>query len=382
MQLLFLKVKLMRYLQFGWAKYLLLSVFLGHAVCAAEFPSVQITTLKTDIRSPWGMTQLPNDSWLITEKAGSILQLTSDGEATYVGDIPADLFVAGQGGMLDITLHPNYDDNNWVYISYAAGTASANQLVVSRARFQGDKLSTWESVFRVLPLKDTPVHYAGRLQFLDDNSLLITSGDGFDYREDAQKLSSLLGKVIRIRDDGSAPSDNPFYLGNGDNQDFIFTLGHRNQQGLAYDSAEKRIILHEHGPAGGDEINFLDAGVNYGWPVVTGGKDYSGANISPFSDYEGMQLPAFNWTPSIAPSAMAYYNSDLFPSLKGDLLIPALKTRRLYWAQIEGAEVISVQPIVESLQQRLREIHIGNDGAIYILTDGENASLLKMSPSK
>lgn len=372
----------MRYLQLRGATWLMFSIVLSHAIQATEFPDVEITTLKTDIRSPWGMTQLPDDSWLITEKAGTILQLASDGKATYVGDIPADLFVAGQGGMLDITLHPNYSENNWVYISYAAGSAAANQLVVARAKLLSEKLTAWEAVFRVLPLKDTPVHYAGRLQFLDDNSLLITSGDGFDYREDAQKLTSLLGKVIRISDDGKALADNPYYIGDGGTHDFIFTLGHRNQQGLVYDATQQRIILHEHGPAGGDEINFLEAGKNFGWPVVTDGKDYSGANISPFSDYAGMQLPAFNWTPSIAPSAMAYYDAELFPALKGDLLITALKTRRLYWAQLDNTNVTAVQPVVEQLKQRLREIHIGNDGAIYLLTDGESASLLRMTPIK
>ena len=372
----------MRYLQLRGAIWLMLSIALSHAIQATEFPDVEITTVKSDIRSPWGMTQLPDDTWLITEKAGTILQLNSDYEATYIGDLPHDLYTAGQGGMLDILLHPNFAQNQWVYISYAAGSAAANQLAVARAKLADNRLSAWESVFRVLPLKATPVHYAGRMQFLDDISLLVSSGDGFDYREDAQKMTSLLGKVIRISDDGKALADNPYYVGDGGTHDFVFTLGHRNQQGLVYDAAQQRIILHEHGPAGGDEINFLEAGENYGWPVVTEGKDYSGANISPFSDYAGMQLPAFNWTPSIAPSAMVYYDADLFPALKGDLLITALKTRRLYWAQLDNTDVTSVQPVVDQLEQRLREIHVGNDGAIYLLSDGESASLLRMTPIK
>ena len=372
----------MRNLLFCWAIYLTLSMAFSHASYGVEFPKVKIVTLKSDIRSPWGMTQLPDNTWLITEKAGTILTIDSDNQSSYIGDLPVDLYTAGQGGMLDILLHPDFTQNQWVYISYSAGSAEANQLVVARAKLKDNQLSAWETIFRVLPFKDTPVHYAGRMLFLADNSLLISSGDGFDYREDAQKLTSLLGKVIRISDLGMALDDNPFYIGDGGAHDFIFTLGHRNQQGLVYDPSQGLVILHEHGPAGGDEINFLKAGENYGWPVVTDGKDYSGANISPFSDYPGMRLPEYNWTPSIAPSAMSYYNASLFPSLAGDLLITALKTRRLYWAQLEQGKVTSVQPVVSQLKQRLREVDVGNDGAIYVLTDGENASLLKIIPAK
>ena len=349
-------------------------------VTASEFPAVAITTVKSDLSKPWAMTQLPDDAWLITEMSGAILKLNPDGKSLQIGEAPDSLLVAGQGGLLDIVQHPQFTQNRWVYISYAQGSSSANQLTIARAKLVNDALSPWEVLFSVFPAKDTPVHYAGRLQFLTDNSLLLTSGDGFDYREDAQKKSSLLGKVVRISDDGHAMPDNPFFIGDGKAQDYIFTLGHRNAQGLVYDESSQSIILHEHGPAGGDEINFLNAGDNYGWPVVTEGKDYSGASITPFTDYPGMRLPAFNWTPSIAPSAMAIIDGELFPALRGDLLVTALKTKRLYWLQLTDQKVISAVPVVEALTDRLREIHIGNDGAVYLLTDGEGASLLKMTP--
>ena len=366
-------------------KLLMLALFsmlcCSQASATDEFPAVSVTTVKTGLTKPWAMTQLPDDRWLITEMTGRIVMLAEDGSSKDIGRVPADVFIAGQGGLLDIAVHPQFQQNRWIYISYAQGNAESNQLAVARTKLQGDLLEQWDMVFQVFPAKDTPVHYAGRLQFLPDNSLLLSSGDGFDYREDAQKMSSLLGKVIRISDQGKAMPDNPFYVGDGQAEDYIYSLGHRNPQGLAYDVANQVAILHEHGPAGGDEINVLKAGDNYGWPVVTDGKDYSGASISPFTDYPGMQLPDFNWTPSIAPSAMARYHGVMFPKLNGDLLVTALKTQRLYWVQMDGAKVFSVMPVVDSLNQRLREIHIGNDGAIYLLTDGENASLLKMNAS-
>lgn len=347
---------------------------------AAQFPAVKIEPVVTELSSPWGLTQLPDSSWLITEKSGMIVHVNAAQQRTEHDNLPADIFIPGQGGLLDIELHPQFARNQFVYISFAAGNAEANRLTIARAKFSNDSFADWQVIFQVTPDKNTPVHYAGRLLFAPDGALLITSGDGFDYREHAQRKDSMLGKVLRISDWGEPLRDNPFYTGDGGAQDFIFTLGHRNPQGLVVDAETQTLYLNEHGPAGGDEINRLSPGTNYGWPVVTDGKDYSGANISPFSDYPNMTLPLVNWTPSIAPSSMVLYRGDMFPQLNGDFLVTALKTQRLHWVRLVGNEIIIDHPVVDSLQARLRDIHVGDDGAVYILTNGENASLLKMTP--
>lgn len=357
----------------------LMSVCLASASVVAEtFPAVKIESLISELNQPWGLVQLPDSGWLITEKNGSIVWLDVDGNLQRTGSLPDGLYTAGQGGALDIALHPNFAENRWVYLSYASGDANANRLSIARASFKAGKFSDWQPIFDAMPDKDTPVHYAGRLVLTED-ALWVTSGDGFDYREQAQVVDSMLGKVLRMDDNGNPLASNPFYTSGGAPQDFVYTLGHRNPQGLVYDAKTQQLWLNEHGPAGGDEINLLDAGDNYGWPVVTLGKDYSGANISPFESYQGMRDPVVNWTPSIAPSSMVIYRGDMFPTLAGDFLVTALKTQRLHWVRIRDGEVLVDKPVVESLKQRLRDIEVGQDGALYILTNGENASLLRMS---
>lgn len=193
--------------------------------------------------------------------------------------------------------------------TYAQGELAANRLVIAKAVFDGDKFSSPTIVYKVATDKNTPQHYAGRALFLPDGSLLFSSGDGFDFREQAQVLTSQLGKLLRINADGSIPEDNPFENEQNKAAQAVYSLGHRNTQGLVYDYDSKMIVSHEHGPAGGDELNYISAGKNYGWPVITYGKDYSQARISPFTDYQGMEKPVIDWTPSIAPSGMAYYGS-------------------------------------------------------------------------
>ena len=199
-------------------------------------------------------------------------------------------------------------------------------------------------------------------------------GDGFDFREEAQKMNSQLGKVLRLREDGAAPTDNPY-----NQAPYVYSIGHRNPQGLVIDETTGIIYELEHGPAGGDEINTIEAGLNYGWPVVTLGVDYSGASISPFNAYPGMQDPKMNWTPSIAPSSMVMYSGNLFPFLNEKLLVTALKGKAIYAVDVSVSPAQS-QRVFATIDQRLRDIAVDDDGAIYVLTDGEDATVLKIEP--
>ena len=230
------------------------------------------------------------------------------------------------------------------------------------------------------PLKDTPVHYGGRLAFLRDGTLLLSVGDGFDYREQAQQLDSHLGKLVRLNDDGTVPDDNPF-VGDADMLPEIWSYGHRNAQAIVFDTRTQRVYAHEHGPAGGDELNRITRHGNYGWPIATDGRDYSGAAISPFTDYPGTARPLTHWTPSIAPAGMAIVTGDAFPELEGDLLVAALKSRDVRRLQLEGDDVVSDTPLFGELDERLRDVRVAKDGTIWLLTDSANGRILRVSPA-
>ncbi|MCV2883631.1 PQQ-dependent sugar dehydrogenase [Aestuariibacter sp. AA17] len=329
------------------------------------------------LNHPWSLAFLPNGEMLIAERNGGLVKI-SDGSASQIDGLPNDVFVAGQGGLQDIVLHPEFSQNNLVYLSYAAGNANANQLKVIRAQLQQNTLLNIDTVFAAKPMKDTPVHYGARMAFMADGTLLVTTGDGFDYREDAQRLSSQLGKIIRIHDDGSLPKDNPFLQHKEENARYIYSLGHRNPQGMVLEPRSGKVFAHEHGPAGGDEINIIESAKNYGWPVITFGKDYSGAMITPFTEYDGMEQPLHDWTPSIAPSGMAYYDNKMFPSLNGGLLIGSLKFRDVRWVKVAGGEVESEVVLFDEIDERIRDVRVAGDGSIYLLTDSANGRLLRI----
>lgn len=339
-------------------------------------PSLDFTTdvIADKLVSPWALALTPQGHWLITEREGNVVTVSNDGTVTRQKLALPSLYVAGQGGLMDIKLSPDFNKSRTLMISYAKGDKHDNRLAVMKGTLSVEgEIEGLETVFEVKDTKDTPVHYGGRLLALNKNEWLVTSGDGFDYREKAQKLNSQLGKVLRFNSDGSAPVDGTFSGG-----PFIFTYGHRNPQGLIQ-GPHGEIWLHEHGPDGGDEINQLHRGDNYGWPVVTNGNDYSGARISPFRHYEGMQNPVWDWTPSIAPSAMVYYLGAQFPSLRNTLLVTALKDKAVYAVALEEQNA-SQQRIFSSLGKRLRDIAVDNLGYIYLLTDGTDASLVRVSP--
>lgn len=354
---------------------LLVSIFALPALAVDEpIGAFQVEVRASGLNYPWALAELPDGRLLVTEKTGALKLIDQQGQVTKVSGVP-DVFVKGQGGLMDLVLHPQYASNGWLYISYAHGNAEANHLRVMRARLQEGRLTESQILFTAMPAKATPVHYGARMAFLGDGSLVIASGDGFDYREQAQNPASHLGKLIRLNDDGSVPPDNPVF---SDGADGLYSLGHRNPQGLAWDPIRKRLFANEHGPAGGDEINQIVAGKNYGWPVITQGKDYSGANISPFRDYPGMQHPLVDWTPSVAPSSLVVYRGQMFPELTGDLLSTTLVSHDVRRVVLQQGAVVRQDALFSAIAGRLRDIHIGAQGQLYLLSDGENGKVLEI----
>jgi aldose sugar dehydrogenase len=355
------------------------------AKLAGAAEPVRVEVLTRDLDSPWGLAQLPDGGWLITERGGALLRLEARGiRQARIADVPK-AFVASQGGLLDVVLHPGFADNSFIYLSLATGVRRASRLAVLRAELRDDRLQNVTTVFESAPRK-TAVHYAGSLAFMSDGTLLITVGDGFEEREMAQQLSVLRGKVVRIRDDGSVPPDNPF-VGLPDANPLIWSYGHRNAQGLAIDPHTGTVYVSEHGPQGGDEINVIERGVNYGWPVATHGVDYTGGRISPFQTHEGMREPILFWDPSIAPAGLIVYRGGEFPEWHGDLLVGALRDRQLRRISLVNGKVQGQQILLADRAARFREVQAGLDGSIYTLAesiDGKARSgqLLRLSRSR
>jgi glucose/arabinose dehydrogenase len=322
----------------------------------------RLETWAEGLALPWSIAFLPDGSALVTELGGQLRRLDSNGTAGEpIEGVPA-VYFAGQGGLFDVLPHPDYSHNQLIYLSFAQGTPKNNGTAIARGRLVENHLESVEIIFRNFTRKDTPVHYGGRLAFLADGTLLLTTGDGFDYRESAQDVGSGLGKVLRMNDDGSAAIGNPF-----PDSPYVYSYGMRNQQGLAV-SRSGVIWLHEHGPRGGDELNRIEPGVNYGWPAITYGVDYSGAVISPYTEWEGMAQPEHYWVPSIAPSGLTVYEADLFPEWKGDLFLGALVDHEVRRLDLSGGKVIGEEALFSEIEARIRDVRTGPDGALYILT--------------
>ena len=338
----------------------------------------RLETVAEHLTWPWCIAFLPDGDLLVTERDGDLHVIRERilDPRPVAGVPPA--YVRSQGGMFDVLPHPRFEENRLLYLSFAHGTPDANATRIVRGRFDGTVLSDVETVFTVEPTKDTPVHYGGRMLFLPDGTLLLTTGDGFVYREASQKLDSLLGKVVRLNDDGSVPEDNPF-VHDATARDEIWTYGHRNPQGIAYDAASGTVFLHEHGAQGGDELNVLTPGSNYGWPIVTLGIDYTGARISPFREYPGMTPPVIDWTPSIAASGMTWYDGDAFPEWRGDLFVTSLVFNYVERVDLENGEVVGRHRMFEEIGERLRDVRTGTDGSLYVLTDSAAGRVVRVA---
>ena len=355
----------------------LLIVCLGGAALAAP-AAPRIETIASGLDHPWSVAFLPDGRVLVTERAGRLRIIAKGQPLGSISGVPK-VYEASQGGLFDIVPHPQFASNGLLYLSYAAGTPGANFTRITRARLVGNALVDEKTIFEVSPPKNTPVHFGGRMAFLADGTLAMTVGDGFDFREQAQRLESGLGKIIRINDDGSIPANNPF-VGKKGAQPSIWSYGHRNEQGLAFDAASGRLYEHEHGPRGGDEVNVITRGGNYGWPIATKGVDYSGASITPFKTYKGMIDGIVFWVPSIAPSGLAVYRGPMFPEWNGDLIVGALAAKEVRRVDLDAAgTVVGQQQIFPEITDRVRDVRVAPDGAIWVTTDDDKGKVLRIS---
>ena len=297
------------------------------------------------LEHPWSMAFLPDGRVLVTERPGR-LRLIVNGrlQAEPVSGVPK-VVARGQGGLLDIVLHPDYADNGWIYLSFAAPGLRGAHTEVARARLDGNRLVDLETIFRANNVAGGGSHFGSRLAFGGDGKLYVTVGERGDS-DRAQDLDSHNGTTVRLNDDGTVPGDNPF-LNTAGALPETYSYGHRNSQGMARHPVSGDIWLNEHGPQGGDEINIIRAGVNYGWPVITHGRSYAGFSIGEGSEKPGMAQPILHWTPSIAPSGMAFYTGDKFPAWRGNLFVGSLKFRHLVRLELDGERVVSQERLLE-----------------------------------
>ena len=342
-----------------------------------SFATYKYETVLDNLDDAWSFVFLNEDTILYTEMPGKlkIASLTNK-SIIDVGNVP-EVAYSSQGGLSEVILDPDFDSNNKIYISYSAKKDNKKiTLYLSSADLKNNELVNRKVIFEANAFRRSPAHMGAKIAFLNDGTLLLTSGDGYDHREKAQKLDNHFGKIIRINRDGTIPQDNPFILNQNALSD-IYSYGHRNMQGLVVTSSGL-IFEHEHGPKGGDELNIIKPSVNYGWPAITYGIDYSGAVISPFTEKDGMEQPLFYWIPSIAPSDMIFYEKDVYPELKNNFLITALVSKDV--KQININDLTTQKSLFSDLKSRLRNIQDSPKGYIYILTDGPNNKLIKILP--
>ena len=329
-----------------------------------------VESLVEGLSHPWAVAEI-TDGYLITERGGTLYKV-SRGTKTEITGLPDDIYVEGQAGLFDIKSR-----NNRLFISYAYGDARANGTALISAKIDDNTLTEVKTLFHTNPPKDTNAHFGGRIAFLPDETLVLTTGEGFKYREASQDLNSHLGKTIRITFDGGVPTDNPKL---GDKRQ-VFSSGHRNPQGLTYDAVTGTLWSHEHGPRGGDELNIIESGENYGWPIASKGLDYNGAKITPHESYPGMKDGVHVWTPSIAASGLAIYRGDMFPQWNGDALLGGLISRDIRVVDLEGRKSTGEISILSDLDERVRDVRVASDGAILVLTDDfDNGRLLRITP--
>ena len=358
---------------------LLALVLLAAATLASAAASYRVETVAEGLEYPWSIAFLPDGSQLVTERAGR-LRLIVDGnlrEAPIAG-VPAVL-AAGQAGLFDVALDPEFALNRFVYLAYAHGDADANSLRVLRARFDGTALHDPLVLFTAQPAKRGNAHFGGRLAFLADETLVVGVGDAFILREQAQRLDNHLGKFVRLARDGSVPHDNP-YVARADALPEIYSYGHRNPQGVVFDPSRNALYAHEHGPRGGDELNRITARGNYGWPLATFGLDYTGARVSPWTEYPDTIPPLLHWTPSVAPAGMTLYRGALFPAWQGSLFISTLVEKSVRRVPLRDGVPGEQEILFTEIGERLRDVREAPDGSLWLLTDAEDGRVLRVVP--
>ncbi|MES9830374.1 MAG: PQQ-dependent sugar dehydrogenase [Candidatus Thiodiazotropha sp.] len=358
-----------------------LSTVASAEAIATEKHRLGYETVVEGLSNPWSLAFLPDGGMLISERSGTLRIVNTLGklETKPIEGLP-EINQHGQGGLLDVVLHPKFKDNHWVYFAYAERDGKLYGTTVARGRLEGRRLQQVETIFRMARKTASRHHFGSRLVFDQRGYLYITLGDRGD-RERAQDLDDHAGSVIRLNDDGSIPLQNPL-LENGSGLPEIYSYGHRNIQGAALHPKNGKLWTHEHGPQGGDEINIPDPGANHGWPVITYGVNYvTGTKIGEGTTKAGMVQPIHYWVPSIAPSGMAFYTGDIFKNWKGNLFIGSLKFQQLVRLELDGEKVVHEERLLTGIIGRIRDIRQGPDGLIYLLTDSHDGKLIRLIPT-
>jgi aldose sugar dehydrogenase len=345
-----------------------------------------VTTVASGIVHPWALAFLPDGRMLVTERPGRLRIVAKDGQLSAPLDGVPKVFAVGQGGLHDVVLDRNFAQNKTIYFCFAEpvteGETTGGRTAMARATLSDDKLDDVRVIFRQEGPLSNGGHFGCRIVQTADNNLFLTMGEHFISRDEAQKLTGHLGKIIRIKPDGSVPSDNPF-VGRDDAKPEIWSYGHRNPQGAAIHPVTGKLWETEHGPKGGDEVNIPQPGKNYGWPVICYGVNYDGTPVgSGKAEMPGMEQPIKYWVPSIAPSGMAFYQANLFPKWKGSLFTGALVGEMLVRLTLNGEKVTGEERLLHELHERIRDVRVGPDGALYLVTDNQAGRILRVAPAK
>ena len=341
---------------------------------------LKVETVARGLVNPWGLEILPDGRFLVTERPGRVRIVSRDGALSApIAGLP-DITARGQGGLLDVALDPGFARNRTIYLAFSEPGQGGSGTAVLKARLGEGRLDSVRVIYRQQPKVSSSSHFGSRIVFARDGKMFITQGDRASYRHEAQNLGSLIGKIVRINPDGSIPRDNPFTGRTGARPE-IWSYGHRNIQAAALDPSG-RLWTVEHGARGGDELNHPEAGKNYGWPVITYGRDYSGASIGEGTRKEGMEQPVYYWDPVIAPSGMTFYTGNAFPDWKGSALIGGLSPGRLVRLTLRDGKVAREDQYLGQLGERIRDVREGPDGLIYVITDSAQGRILRISPSR
>lgn len=344
----------------------------------SEEATFRVVQMAEGLQHPWAVTWLPDGTMLITERPGR-LNLMQNGEVTEVSGLP-EIEANGQGGLLDVALHPEYEENGWIYFTYSAPGDGGTSTTLARAQLSGTELTDLEVLYGQTPALRPGRHYGSRIGFLPDGTLVFSIGDR-GQRERAQQSDDPSGSVLRLNMDGSVPADNP-WVGNDAYRPELYAMGNRNPQGLIVHPVTGHIWAHEHGPRGGDELNRIAAGQNYGWPEATYGNEYrSNAPIGVNPDEtDAFVHPVTQWTPSIGPSGLAYYDGDAFPGWQGNLFVGALAYQQINRVVLDGEEVVHREVLLDNALGRIRDVRMGPDGLLYVLTDASDGGLFRIEP--